>query len=75
MAGTAQPSRWTYEDYRRLSEDGNRYEIIRGELTERAAFKPTHQDVAGTIYRLAMNWLDESPLGKCYISPIDVILA
>jgi Uma2 family endonuclease len=73
MAGTARPTHWTYADYLRLPDD-RRFEIIRGELFEMAGPRPTHQDVAGTLYRLMGNWLDKNPVGKCYISPIDVVL-
>src|SRR5690349_11704955 len=34
---------WTYEDYLRLPEDGNRYEVIRGVLYVSPAPLPEHQ--------------------------------
>src|SRR5215208_6192916 len=35
--------RWTYEDYLRLPDDGNRYEVIRGHLYVTAAPVYLHQ--------------------------------
>src|SRR6185436_19573018 len=39
--------RWTYEDYLRLPDDGNRYEVIRGVLYVTAAPFVRHQLVVG----------------------------
>jgi Uma2 family endonuclease len=41
---------WTYSDYARLPDDGNRYEVIDGELLVTPSPSPLHQRVA---FRLA----------------------
>jgi Uma2 family endonuclease len=65
---------WTYEDYRRLPEDGWRYEVIEGELFMAPAPIPAHQ--LSTL-RLASKFLrfgEEFDAGVPYHAPIDVIL-
>jgi Uma2 family endonuclease len=42
---------WDYSDYARLPDDGNRYEVIDGELLVTPAASPLHQYVS---FRLAM---------------------
>jgi Uma2 family endonuclease len=42
---------WDYSDYARLPDDGNRYEVIDGELLVTPAPSPLHQRV---LFRLAM---------------------
>jgi Uma2 family endonuclease len=47
----ARPGEWTYSEYARLPEDGNRYEVLDGELLVTPAPTPLHQQV---IFRLQM---------------------
>jgi len=42
---------WTYSDYARLPDDGNRYEVIDGELLVTPSPSPLHQRV---MFRLAL---------------------
>lgn len=42
---------WTYSDYARLPDDGNRYEVIDGELLVTPSPSPLHQRV---VFRLGM---------------------
>ena len=48
--GVVSPGRWTDEDLWALSDDGNRYEIIDGELLVTPAPAPRHQLVSGEFY-------------------------
>lgn len=43
---------WTYEDYLALPDDGNRYEIIEGELYVTPAPNTDHQHISGELYFL-----------------------
>jgi Uma2 family endonuclease len=65
---------WTYEDYRRLPDDGWRYEVLRGELHMTPAPSAKHQAAVRNLAFLFMLFLRERPLGKIYFAPIDVIL-
>lgn len=47
----AAPAEWTYSEYARLPDDGNRYEVLDGEVLVTPAPTPRHQKV---ILRLAM---------------------
>ncbi len=42
------PGKWTYADYRRLPDDGRRYEVIRGYLYVSAASSTIHQRAPST---------------------------
>lgn len=65
---------WTYEDYRRLPDDGWRYEVVRGELHMAPAPSSKHQAAVRNLAFLFMLHLRENPVGRIYFSPLDVIL-
>jgi Uma2 family endonuclease len=60
---------WKSADLEALPDDGQRYEIIGGELfvSKRPHFY--HQDLCGKIYRLLENWSARSKLGKTIFAP------
>lgn len=66
--------RWTYEDYRRLPDDGRRYEVLRGVLYVTTAPNPLHQTVLRNVVRLLIRFLDEKPMGDFLFAPVDLIL-
>ena len=62
---------WTAEELALLPDDGNRYEIVDGELLVTPAPTWTHQGAAGALYRLISAYAE--PLGLfCLIAPADV---
>jgi Uma2 family endonuclease len=66
---------WTYAEFARLPDDGNRYEVIAGELYVTPAPGSQHQRV---VYRLAAafeNFCGEHGVGVTYGAPYDVILS
>jgi len=65
---------WTYDMLESLPEDGNRYEIIDGELfvTPPPAFG--HQRVQWELGRLIANYLARYPVGYGFFAPGDVIV-
>lgn len=65
---------WTYEDYRRLPDDGWRYEVIRGRLYMAPAPRPRHQKTLGRLHLAFSRFVDARDLGELYLAPIDVIL-
>jgi len=72
---TTQPAsnRWTYAEFARLPDDGNRYEVIAGELHMTPAPRPVHQQAAFEIGRLLGNFVVEHQLGWVLPAPIDVL--
>lgn len=65
---------WTYEDYLRLPDDGNRYEVIRGSLYVTAAPTPLHQYVVSRLHLLMGGFIAERELGVLLGAPLDVRL-
>ena len=61
--------RWTIADLEGFPNNGNRYEIIDGELFVTRAPHLDHQDVAGLIYAELLRWSLQSGLGKPFITP------
>ncbi|MGH7483491.1 MAG: Uma2 family endonuclease [Longimicrobiales bacterium] len=60
---TFSPLDWTYEDYARLPDDGNRYEILDGEILVRPRPGPDHQHVIGNLYLRLRPYVEDSDLG------------
>jgi len=54
---------WTYDEYARLPDDGNRYEVIDGEVLVTPAPSTTHQHIAGTLYIRLRRFVEEHDLG------------
>src|SRR5678815_672930 len=74
MAMPAQPTEWTVDMVRALPEDGNRYEVIDGELFVTPAPSLTHQNAVLELALLVAPYLREHALGRAVISPADVIV-
>lgn len=75
MATQPAESRWTYDEFARLPEDGNRYEVIAGELYMTPAPRPTHQQVGFTLARRLADFVDQHRLGWVLPAPVDVLFA
>ncbi|NEO84134.1 MAG: Uma2 family endonuclease [Spirulina sp. SIO3F2] len=61
--------RWNIHDLAGFPENGNRYEIIDGELVVTRAPHVRHQDIAGRIYALLLNWSLQTQHGLPYFAP------
>ena len=64
--------RWTVDDLDELPDDGNRYEIIDGELFVTPAPAWAHQHAAGLVYKLLAEYLEREGVGIALIAPADV---
>jgi Uma2 family endonuclease len=62
----------TYEDLLQTPDDGQRYEIVGGELIVSPAPVPEHQEILGRLFLLFAAFVRRHRLGKVYIAPIDV---
>jgi Uma2 family endonuclease len=55
--------KWTYSEYARLPDDGNRYEVIDGEVVVTAAPTPHHQKVISRLCRILEDHVETRGLG------------
>jgi Uma2 family endonuclease len=65
---------WTYEEFARLPDDGNRYEVIAGDLYVTPAPGSIHQRVSVRLTTLFEIFCEEHGVGSVYDAPYDVIL-
>ena len=65
---------WTYEDYKRLPDDGRRYEIIEGVLYATAAPNLDHQYTVSEILAALRMYVRERQLGIVISAPFGVHL-
>ena len=63
---------WTVEMLDALPDDGQRYEVIDGELFVTPGPGEGHQDIVGELYALLRDYLMDSGVGKPMVSPADV---
>jgi Uma2 family endonuclease len=65
----------TYEDYEAFPDDGNRYEIIDGEVFVTAAPSIPHQRAVTRLTRFLDEHVEQRNLGEVYPSPLAVALS
>ena len=64
----------TYDDFLKLPDDGNRYEVIGGELLVNPAPRRDHQEVVANLDWVLQRFLRASGIGRAYTHPVDVWL-
>ena len=74
MAMPAQPTEWTVEMVRALPDDGNRYEVIDGELFVTPAPSVAHQRAVLELALLVAPYVRAHRIGETLIAPADVIV-
>ncbi len=60
---TSTPTGWTYSEYARLPDDGNKYEVIDGEVFVTPGPTPNHQHIAATLFMKLHEYVDHHELG------------
>ena len=65
---------WTYEDYAALPDDGNRYEVIEGELVMAPAPRVSHQRCSFNLGLIVGPYVKAHGLGEILAAPCDVVL-
>jgi Uma2 family endonuclease len=65
---------WTYQDYAALPDDGKRYEIHDGELSEMSAPTMLHQILLLELAMVLAAHVRTRNLGLVMVAPLDVIL-
>jgi len=69
------PGEWTYQDYLDLPDDGNRYEVIWGELYMMTPAPSTrHQRVLRDLGFALWNYVREHDAGEVLIAPCDLVM-
>jgi Uma2 family endonuclease len=68
------PGKWTYADYRRLPDDGQRYEVIRGYLYVSLTPPFIHQRTVGRLLRKLDSFVLDHDLGEVLLGPVDILL-
>ncbi|MEM9538450.1 MAG: Uma2 family endonuclease [Cyanobacteria bacterium P01_E01_bin.42] len=69
MSITTERVRWTVDDLAGFPDNGNRYEIIEGELFVTRAPHWKHQDIAGAIYAELRYWSQHQGSGQAAFAP------
>ena len=64
---------WTYEEFARLPDDGNRYEVIAGDLYVTPSPNRIHQRISARLVHLFEAFCNEHGSGVVYHAPFDVI--
>ena len=66
MAVATQVKRWTLEELHRLPDDGNKYELVRGELFVTPPPDDEHETIAAKLSELLTPYVREHGLGLVY---------
>jgi Uma2 family endonuclease len=64
MSVTGATPEWTYSEYARLPDDGNRYEVIDGEVCVTPAPGPPHQRVGYRLFRVLSDYVERTGVGE-----------
>jgi Uma2 family endonuclease len=72
MPDTFTPVYWTADMARRLPEDGNRYEVVYGELLVTPAPRLWHQQLVGRLHVALAKYLEIHRAGVVLTSPADI---
>lgn len=74
MSLTSKPPRWTAALVRAFPEDGNRYEVIGGELLVTPSPRREHQRAVLELAAELRSWLKGEDVGEVSVSPADLEL-
>ncbi|MCX7791071.1 MAG: Uma2 family endonuclease [Chloroflexaceae bacterium] len=66
--------RWTVADYEQLPDDGQRYELINGDLRMAPAPTPDHQAASLRLAHYLFTFIETAGHGRVFTAPIDVQL-
>jgi Uma2 family endonuclease len=67
--------KYNYADLENFPDDGKRREIIDGELYVTPSPVTPHQIVVGNLYFLIRRYLEERPVGRAFLAPLDVVFS
>jgi len=61
-------------DYQEMPEGPPYFQVIEGDLVMSPSPNTSHQNIAGSVYRLIGNYVEKEQLGDLFIAPLDVFL-
>ncbi len=70
--GMAVPTYWTAQMVRQLPDDGNRYEVVHGELLVTPAPRPWHEIVVDRLHGALQEYLRAEPVGFAFGGRSDI---
>jgi Uma2 family endonuclease len=70
--GMAAPTYWTADMVRELPDDGNRYEVVYGELLVTPSPRLHHQVLVSRLAVAIAKYLEHEPVGMMLTSPADI---
>ncbi len=70
--GMVAPVYYTVDMVRALPDDGNRYEVVHGELLVTPAPRPWHEELVGRLYEGLQQYLRREPVGHAFGSRGDI---
>jgi Uma2 family endonuclease len=65
----------TYDDFVLFPDDGKRHELIDGEHYVTASPNTKHQQVLLELAFLIRSWLEDHPVGRLFVAPLDIVLS
>jgi Uma2 family endonuclease len=68
-------TRLDYDDLAHVPDDGQRYELLDGELHVTPSPSPAHQRVSKRLQRQLEDYFEGRGLGEVFAAPLDVILS
>ena len=74
MAMPAQPTEWTVDMVRALPDDGNRYEVIDGELFVTPAPSRNHQRAVRELTLVIEPYVRAERIGEVIFAPADIVV-
>src|SRR3954463_14218381 len=66
MHMAAETKRWTLEEVHRLPDDGNKYELVRGDLFVTPPPSEDHETILARLSRLLDSYVEQHALGMIY---------
>ena len=63
----------TYDDFLLFPDNGKRHELIDGAHCVTPSPNVRHQTILGNLYFLIRTWLEQHPVGRVFMAPLDVV--
>jgi len=70
--GMVAPVYYTVDMVRALPDDGNRYEVVHGELLVTPAPRPWHEELVARLFEALRDYLRREPVGHAFGSRADI---